>query len=705
MHLLAIVMFVGSACATGLAIAVLATARRSLPRWSFAAGMIVFAAEALFGGLSVDAVGHELALQWQQRRLFALSLLPGAWLLFSLTYARGNGRQLLAGAVVPLAGAAIAPALWIVAQGNVAWPLETEGAAANAHIFRLPWNGIVLFALFLLGSVGVMMNLERTFRASIGTIRWRIKFTLLGVGVIFIARIYTSSQALVFRGLDTNLDSINAGALILATPLILRSFLRAGNFDLDVYPSRAVLQGSVTLLLAGVYLLLIGVLAKAVTYFGGEDAFAVKALLVLVALVALTIVLQSDRANQQLRQFVSRHFQRPVYDYRIVWSKFTQATASQVDQAAVAQAIPALVADVFQALSVSLWITDEKQDTLKLAASTCTRGSEPTDVERKAVPALEVIAHFRLRAGPVDIEGESAAWAVTLRALHGTQFPNGGHRVCAPLVSRGEVIGAIILGDRIGGAPFLLQDVEMLRCVADQAAARLMNVQLSQKLMQAKELEAFQAMAAFFVHDLKNAASTLNLMLQNLPVHFDNPEFRADALRGIAKTVTHINQIIRRLGQLRHELKIELAEADLNEVVSQALAGLEHPADATLIKEVHPLPLIRVDGDQLNKVITNLVLNATEAIPTAGGRVRVATSRQDEWVVLTVDDNGCGMSSEFMSRSLFRPFQTTKPSGLGIGMFQSKMIIEAHGGRIAVASEPGRGTTFQVFLRAAAQAN
>jgi signal transduction histidine kinase len=58
------------------------------------------------------------------------------------------------------------------------------------------------------------------------------------------------------------------------------------------------------------------------------------------------------------------------------------------------------------------------------------------------------------------------------------------------------------------------------------------------------------------------------------------------------------------------------------------------------------------------------------------------------------------MSDEFMQESLFRPFKTTKQNGLGIGMFQSKMIVEAHGGRIAVASTPGKGTTFQVFLRA-----
>ena len=76
----------------------------------------------------------------------------------------------------------------------------------------------------------------------------------------------------------------------------------------------------------------------------------------------------------------------------------------------------------------------------------------------------------------------------------------------------------------------------------------------------------------------------------------------------------------------------------------------------------------------------------------------MSTRRAGGWVVLGVADNGCGMSPEYLQRSLFRPFQTTKKSGLGIGMFQSKTIVEAHGGRIAVTSEVGKGTTFEVFL-------
>jgi hypothetical protein len=96
-------------------------------------------------------------------------------------------------------------------------------------------------------------------------------------------------------------------------------------------------------------------------------------------------------------------------------------------------------------------------------------------------------------------------------------------------------------------------------------------------------------------------------------------------------------------------------------------------------------------------VVTNLVLNATEAV-SQGGQVVVETSQNNGWAVLTVSDNGCGMEPEFLRHALFRPFQTTKKDGFGIGMFQSKMIVEAHGGRIEVESELKKGTTFRVLL-------
>ncbi|MGN6641781.1 MAG: ATP-binding protein, partial [Verrucomicrobiota bacterium] len=267
-----------------------------------------------------------------------------------------------------------------------------------------------------------------------------------------------------------------------------------------------------------------------------------------------------------------------------------------------------------------------------------------------------------------------------------------------------QLSGLMTLGDRVDGIPLSTQDIDLLKCIADQAAASLGNIQLSQRLMQAKEMEAFQTMSAFFVHDLKNTASTLSLMLKNLPIHFNDPAFREDALRGISNTVDHINSLIGRLSLIRQGLAIQPAEIDLNALISKTLTGLDGSSDTKLIADLGALPMVPLDAEQVQKVLLNLVLNAKEALGR-DGEIRIQTRHENSWITLAVTDNGCGMSSEFLERSLFRPFQTTKKKGIGIGMFQSRMIVEAHRGRIEVDSALGKGTTFRVFFPSRSQLN
>ena len=697
MNAAVVLSYASAVTSAGLAMATTVRAGRSMARWAFVAGMAVYATERICGGLAAGAVSFDEVQAWVEWRLVAASFLPGAWLLFSLSYARGNARDFLQRWRLALAGAFLLPPALAISFHPALIVSVHPGPGESYSLLRLGTPGVVLYLLLLVATVLVLVNLERTYRASVGTIRWRIKFMLLGVGVLFAGRLYTQSQILLFRGVDPSLEVVSSGALLVAAALILRSLFRAGHFDLDVYPSHSVLQSSLTILLAGIYLLIVGILAKVVEYLGGDAAFTLEAFLVLVSLVLLAVLLQSDHVRLFLRRFVSRHFQRPLYDYRTVWRKFTEGTASRVEQTDLCRALVGLIADMFQVLAVTIWLFDEKNETFALAASTSLSKGGPRDHEPQKAETADVLAFFRDHAEPVDIESPNENWATALRRWQPGEFPNGGRRVCLPLISRGEVFGLITLGDRVGGVAFSLQDFDMLKCAGDHASASLLNMQMAQKLMQARELEAFQTMAAFFVHDLKNAASTLNLTLQNLPGHFDDPNFREDALRAVSKSVAHINHLIGRLSLLRHELRLEPADTDLNELVVRTVARLEGAPGYSLVKELSPLPSLVLDREQIAKVVTNLVLNATEAVP-AGGQISVATKQTGRWVALSVADNGCGMNAEFVNRSLFRPFQTTKKNGLGIGMFQCKMIVEAHGGRIAVESELGRGTTFQILL-------
>jgi len=486
-------------------------------------------------------------------------------------------------------------------------------------------------------------------------------------------------------------------SLLLGTLLLAFSFLRTGLSEVDVYPSHAFLYGSLTIVLVGVYLLSVGVLAEIVARFGGDQAFALKALLLLLTLVGLAVVLMSDRVRHRTQQFISRHLRRPVYDYRRVWAAFTERTTSRLDQADLCRAVAMLIAETFNTLSVTVWVVDPHRQQLRFGASTALTEQAANELLDLGDDSAAVIAAVHAAPTPLDLSSAEGGWVETLKRCNPDHFKKGGNRVCVPLVAAGEVLGLITLADRVSGVQFSHEDYDLLKCIGDQVAASLLNLQLSRKLIEARELEAFQSMSAFFVHDLKNTASTLSLMLRNLPVHFNDPEFRADALRGIGASVDRLNDLVQRLALIRRGLEVKPVLADLNQLVKAALGQIDGADSIEVIQELQSVPRLPVDLEQLPKVLTNLLLNAREAI-SGSGTIRVATMVQGGHAVVSVADTGCGMSAEFLSRRLFRPFQTTKKKGLGIGMFQSKMIIEAHGGRVEVASEPGRGTTFRVVL-------
>jgi putative PEP-CTERM system histidine kinase len=669
---------------------------RRLVHLVFATGMGLLALESVFSGRSWGAQTVPDVVDWQHWRMWTASLLPGVWLLFSLSYGRGNYREFLTRWKFLLLAAFVTPPALVLAGDQ---ELINAAPAPNGLLhLKLGITGYYFCMLLLAGLVLVGINLEKTYRAAVGVMRWRIKFMILGLGVLFAVRFCTSSQTLLSHTIDPRLQMVDAGALFVGCLLILRSLFRAGHFDLDVYPSHAVLQSSVTVLLAGIYLFVIGVLAKIISFFKSGDAVIIQWSVIIVAAVLLAILLLSDRVRLRISRFVSRHFQRPLYDYRTVWRRFTEATASCVNQNDLCQEAVKSVTDIFQALSVTIWLVDEAQSQLVFAASTFLAEAKAESLRPSKEEFAEILGALRVQREPADIDAAKEHWAEILRRCHPDEFRKGGNRVCVPMLVGEEVVGLMILGDRVSAASFTWQDFDLLKCIGDHIAAGLLNTRLSQKLLEAKELEAFQTMSAFFVHDLKNTANTLNLMLQNLPVHFDDPAFRADALRGISKTVAHINRLIGRLGSIRHELQIKPVAADLNDLVAKSLAGWEDVAGINLKKDLAPLPKINFDPEQMLKVATNLIFNAREAVTSSAGQVQIQTSQRNGWAVLAVSDNGCGMSPEFLNRSLFRPFQTTKKNGLGIGMFQSKMIVEAHKGKIEVESETGKGTTFRIFL-------
>ena len=675
-----------------LAVVSLLRRKRSPAAWCFSAGMAALGLDSVFTGLSLRATQLGEVAEWLAPAFIVKSLVPVVWLCFSLTYSRSNYREFVARWKIPLAFLGLLPigvSLGFLEQlGSPATPGDLwwlqSGAMAQA-----------LNVIFLMSLVLILTNLEQTFRSAVGTMRWRIKFVVVALAVIFGARLYVRSQAMLFSAPDIALWSIESGALLIGCFVLALAYARTGLAEIDVYPSTAVLRSSLTVLIVGGYLFIVGVLAQVVRRFGGAEIFQYQAVVVLLGMAGLAVLLLSDRARQRIHAFVVRHFRKAQHDSARIWTLFSLRLASVTDQARLCAVSAKLISETFDALSVTVWLLDEEKGRLIVGASTARQASNASGACSADTASSAVIAGLRVRSSPFDLEDIDEAWAEELRQLNSTAFPNGGNRLCVPLLAGERSLGVLVLADRVSGAVYTVEELELLKCIGDQMTSVLLNLRLASEVAHAKELEAFRTMSAFFVHDLKNAAASLNLMLKNLPVHFDDPAFRQDALRGVGNTARRIDGMIARLSAFRQRPDAIRVEADLNQLVSEALDRINGMTNVELMRKLQPLPRIFADREQIQSVVTNLVLNARDALGS-GGRIEVRTENRGERVVLSVVDNGCGMSQAFLKESLFRPFQSTKKKGLGIGLFQSRAIVQAHGGGMHVESEVGKGTTFLV---------
>lgn len=271
--------------------------------------------------------------------------------------------------------------------------------------------------------------------------------------------------------------------------------------------------------------------------------------------------------------------------------------------------------------------------------------------------------------------------------------------LCAPLFANREVIGFILLGSDLSGEPYSQDDFDLVKAIAAQAGVQIVNIRLTHDIMAMKEAEVLHKMSTFIIHDLKNLTNSLSLVSQNARGHLSDPEFQRDAIRTIDGTVTKMKALIERLKESGGGLVLKREEADVKGLLRKIISGMEmrKGKDVAIVDQTGIIPLVSIDSEAIEMVFMNLMTNAFEAVGK-NGVIKVASSISGGYISLIFEDNGKGIPREFMDKSLFMPFKSTKKNGFGVGLYQCKTILEAHGGLIEAKSEEGKGTVFTVKL-------
>ncbi len=212
-------------------------------------------------------------------------------------------------------------------------------------------------------------------------------------------------------------------------------------------------------------------------------------------------------------------------------------------------------------------------------------------------------------------------------------------------------------------------------------------------------------LAGALAHEIKNPLSTIRLNMELLAEDMEETETPAQkrALKRIDLTRRECQRLQDLLDDFLNFAKVrhlDLRPTDLNAEIDEALEFFEpeaREAGVEIVRYLDPdLPRVMLDREAFRSALLNLILNAKQAMP-GGGQLVVRTTASKGNVALLLIDTGCGMDDRTAAQ-MFDAFFSTKPGGSGLGLPTTAKIIEAHGGRITVQSEVGRGTQFTVEL-------
>ncbi len=563
-------------------------------------------------------------------------------------------------------------------------------ALALAHPRGTPLY--LAYALFptLLAIAGLVL-VEQLYRNALPQDRWRLKFLCLALGGLFAFDFYLYSEAMLFSAYSPDTWAARGAVNAMLAPLLWVSARRRPRDNWPVVISHRMAFHTIVLLGAGIYLMLMAAAGYYIRIVGGDWGKVLQSVFLFGAGVLLLVVFFSGAARARVRVFLSKHFFRYRYDYREEWLRFTSLLSEGEPGSQVSERSLQAMARLVESPKAALWARADDGGPFRRVAHW-----NWSDLDGQIAAEHPLLAFMERRQWVLDLNDyrlrddafEDAAPPDWLLASEEAWL-------IIPLFWHERLMGFMVLAESLGKASFNWEMSDLLKTAARQAAAHLAQAHAAEALTVARQFESFNRASAFVVHDIKNLVAQLSLLLANAAKHKHKPEFQEDMLATIESSVARMNRMLAKLSEAPDASATERVELDdlLDEVIRSKHGFSLKPS---LDKQASGLG-VRGDRERLVRVIGHIVQNAIEATPYTG-RVDVRLARQDDWAVISVTDTGAGMDETFIRERLFRPFASTKGTGMGIGAYESRAYIQELGGDIHVASQPGQGTCFTLRL-------
>lgn len=655
---------------------------RGRVRIILAAALLGTASLELFDLCALSGVASHV--EWKKFTLWIEALLPLMWLQLSVVYAREAAEKGLSRRVQALLGATA-----LLVAVPLFLPVESLYYAPDFPAERLLFltdAGYYFYVAILALLVAALANFEATLVNASPDALWRAKLEIVALGSMLAVLVFYYSHALLYRTLNMELAPLRSLLFVVATLMITYSRTHWRG-PARVKVSQTVILKSVVVAVVVGYLLLLIAIGEGMRYFGPLFPRVLTLSLVFLSGILLLLLLLSERLKREIKVFLHKNFYQSKYDYRAQWLGLTERLSTSQSGEELVKGVLHAYCDIFGVKGGALFLYQQG------CGWFCATSILEMPQIRQILSDGNLLIGFLREKRWVFC---SADFNPEIHRENGELILRNRISFVIPLFEGELLTGFIVLGEQVvPDEQYRYEDFDLMKAMARQASLAIQHQRLSEQITQARAMEAVGNLATFVAHDLKNLAATISLIVENAGEHLDNPEFQRDMLQSLGNTSRKMHGLIGRLRNLGESELLQMGPVDLLALAQASALQVQGGTVSVLGSRQFALG----DQEELEKVLLNLFINALEASqPGAPVTVEVGCAGAP---FVKVTDRGCGMSPSFIKKELFVPFHTTKLTGLGIGMYQCRQIVAAHGGRIEVASVEGEGTTFTVWLPAA----
>lgn len=558
------------------------------------------------------------------------------------------------------------------------------------------------YFLNILGSnILALLCFDRTLQNAGESEKEKLKFVFIAFLGFTVYFSYLSAN--IFLSSYVSQSTLNTGTAVVLSGLAFLSygFFRYPFWEVSIGVSRRLVFGLFSGIAALLYLVVSGSILDILRLAQPQGLNLILPVLAFTFVAFFLVFYLSPSCRGALRSFLTRHIFRNKYDYRDLWMKFSDRSSGSLSMREVLPRVAEFVAEAMFVQQVAIWLRSPTTDSFSLAYC---HDSGLTSIE--GAPALKLDRSHATN-------GKQVLYQVpdTKNSNAKSDFPTDnlahlrelGIERLVLVEKNNEVLALLGIGRDVSKANSSAEDEPLLTSIGNQVGNLILTHKLSEELLLSREWESFNRFASFILHDLKNLATLQSMTLENAKHLSHNPNFIADAFQTFHQSTDKMINLIASLSVQRGQFSLKQQPVNILKVISSTFEDLKiTQRNGVNVRTTFPpedrAPIISGDPELLQKAFTNLLLNAIQSLPKGQGDVEVTVSQENKGkITAAIRDTGCGIPADRLE-GLFRPFQTTKEKGMGIGLCHTRSIIEVHGGQIRIESRVNWGTKVEVDL-------